>query len=78
MNTENLKIATQKVIEVKPYYEVLDKFAEQKFNERYDRKKANGPIWYNGFEVIDENTIKVTYQFGGGDMEMDDSFNVTI
>ena len=58
--------------------EILRNFALEKFKERYSDEEFAFTVWYNGYEVLDENTLIVKYQYGGGDMEMDGYFKVTI
>ena len=59
---------------------ILRNYASEKFYESnyYKINSKLGHIWFNGYEVLDENTIEIKYQYGGGDMEMDDSFEVKI
>ena len=51
--------------------------AMRKYEEKYGgQSKPGAAIWYEGFIVMDENTIRVEYGYGGGDQEMNDSFTV--
>ena len=56
---------------------ILRKFALKEFLKKYPNG-SSASVWFNGYDVIDENTIRILYQYGGGDMEMDGSWKVKI
>ena len=56
---------------------ILRKFALKEFLKKYPNS-SSASVWFNGYDVIDENTIRILYQYGGGDMEMDGSWKVKI
>lgn len=67
--------AAEVVLSTKESKDLLDTFAREQFRKKYGGKSG---IWYNGFDVISETEIRVNYQYGGGDMEMDASFNISL
>lgn len=73
---ESLKI----VFSAKPHYDSVDEFARNAYHEKFkDRKRQYGTYhYYEGFEVLSPTKIKVKFQYGAGDMEYDDSFEVDI
>jgi hypothetical protein len=84
-NMENIKDSVKKVLEAKPYYKDVDKFARSEYYkwDKADRKTWEHPEnhgWrgYNGFEVISENKIRIIYSYGGGDMEFEGHFEIDI
>jgi len=79
-NKMDLKKALQHVKFALEAYAVLNGFASKQFyeSEVYNRNKELGHIWFNGFSIIDDNTIQINYQYGGGDMEMDGNFKVKL
>jgi len=55
---------------------ILYQFALEEFYK--SGKSKPGLVWFNGYEVVDENTLRINYQYGGGDLEMDASFDIEI
>jgi len=74
---DDIKKSMLVLLSIKEDDRILTKFAMGKFQEKYPISFTNH-IWYNGYEVIDENTIRVKYQYGGGDLEIDGHFDVKI
>lgn len=59
----------------------IEKFAKNKFDEKFKDKKPTYDYSYNvydKFEVISDHSIRIHYKYGGGDMEFDDSFVVEL
>jgi hypothetical protein len=74
-----LENSIQNLIKVKSDQKRLDNFSRERYNEEYpkDSKKFDyGYHYYDTFEVIDENTIKVLFKYGAGDYDYDGSFEV--
>ena len=78
MEKEDIKNSMKAALDFKEHDSVLRTFAHQEFYKKYPNYNAGAAVWFNGYEVLDENTIEVKYQYGGGDMEMDGSFKVKI
>lgn len=74
---EDIKKSMKEALEFEEHDKILENFARKKFNEHHP-DYARLPIWFNEYEVMDENTIRVWYQYGGGEMEMDGHFDVKI
>jgi len=74
---EKIKKSMLSMIAVEEDDRILRNFAMGKYNEKYPIS-FNNPVWFNGYEVVDENTIRVKYQYGSGDMELDGHFDVNI
>jgi hypothetical protein len=74
---DDIKKSMLALLSIKEDDRILTKFSMGKFQEKYPISFSN-PIWYNGYEVIDENTIRVKYQYGGGNLEIDGHFDVKI
>lgn len=74
---KNLNDSMKTALLFKEHESILYRFAMNEFRKKYPHG-SSGSTWFNGYEVIDENTICINYQYGGGDMEMDGSFNVKI
>ena len=72
-----IKFAMEKLIEAKSAIDILDKFAQEKFQEKYPLN-PNKPVWYEKYEVKDEKTLRIHFGYGGGDLEMNDYFDVKI
>lgn len=75
-----LKEAMAHILATKQYRELVDAYARKKYHEKFDDDKLQHGAWrsYDGFSVKDENTIKVKFTYGGGDMDFYDSFEVKI
>lgn len=74
---KEIKKAMLAIMAVEYDDKLLRDFAMKEFNKKYPQRITN-PIWFNGYEVIDENIIRVKYQYGGSDMELDGHFDVEI
>jgi len=74
---ENIKKSMLAIIAVEEDDRILRNFAMNEFDKKYPINYTN-PVWFNGYEVIDENTIRVKYQYGGGGMELDGHFDVEL
>lgn len=74
---KNIKKAILAVTNVQMEEQILREFAAKKFRERFPAH-INQHAWFNGYDIVDEDTIRVKYQYGGGDMEMDGHFDVKI
>ncbi len=74
---EDVKNAMKAALEFKDHDLALRVRAHQEYAlNPWPEGKTN--VWFNGYEVIDANTLRVKYQYGGGDMEMDGEFDVKI
>ena len=74
-----LENSIQNLIKVKSDQKRLDNFSRERYNEEYPRdysKPIQGYHYYDTFEVIDENTIKVFFKYGAGDYDYNGSFEV--
>jgi len=73
---ESLKILAS----VETHRELLDKFARSKFDERFEKRKhqEGNYIGYSNFDILSDTQIRLNYIYGGGDMEINDSFIVDI
>ena len=74
---EKIKKSMLAMIAVEEDDRILQNFAHDKFREKYPLSRDN-PVWFNGYKVQDANTIRVKYQYGGGDMEIDGHFDVEL
>ena len=76
---ENIKKAIFAALGFKEHDAALKRRATEEYYKyfRYDPENSLRR-WFNGYEVIDGNTLRVKYQYGGGDMEMDGHFDVKI
>lgn len=72
--------AIKVVASAKPFNDTLNKFAREKYNEKFKDTPTpyNAFHFYSGFIIINKNTLEVKYTYGAGDIEYDDSFTVTI
>jgi len=75
-NKEKVKAAIKAVKSIESDSNFLYRFAGDKF--RASSHNQPGKCWYDNYEIIDENTIRIKYQYGGGDLIMDGSFDVKI
>jgi hypothetical protein len=75
---KDLKNSIREAISFQEHDKILKDFALGEFIKKYPPSKSGTSIWFNGYEVIDENTIRINYQYGGGDMEMDSHWDVEI
>jgi len=75
-----IKNAIEIMLNAKPYQEILEKFAREKYNEKFKDTPTpyNSFHHYTSYDVIDNNTINVNYVYGAGDMEFNDSFKVKL
>ena len=80
LENKSLLKAIEIVLETKPHHEILEKFAREKYNERFTGEKTpyNAFHYYSRYNILDNNTIAIEYKYGAGDMEFDDSFDVKI
>ena len=53
----------------------VNAFARKKFSEKFKGKHS---VWYKGYVIINENTLRVEYGYGGGDMEIDSEFDIDL
>jgi len=74
---EQIKKSMLAMIAVEEDDRILKTFAMQEFDKKYPKSFIN-PVWFNGYRVIDKNTIRVKYQYGGGDTELDGHFDINI
>ena len=74
---KNIKKSMLAIISVEEDDRILRNFAMKEFRKKYPISTVN-PIWFNDYDVVDENTLRVKYQYGGGDMEMDGYFDVKL
>jgi hypothetical protein len=75
----NLKKSVENIISVVSDKKRLEKFSKDRYDEKFplkDRKLDNGWHHYDGYTIIDENTIIVKFRWGVGDYDYDDSFEV--
>jgi hypothetical protein len=70
-----IKFAIGIAIEAKEALSLIDKYGQDKFNERYPREKRNGPVWYLKTKVIDSSTLEVYYGYGE---DFEDSFKIEL
>jgi hypothetical protein len=65
---ENIEVrnAISKLLSVSKEKSIISKFARKKYEDKFAEanKKANSLMWYEGFEIVNENTIKIKYGYG--------------
>ena len=72
---EDIKKSMQSILDTKKDHMILYNFAYKKFKESNKQEQS---AWFNGYEVLDENTLRIKYQYGGGDLIMDSGWDVKI
>lgn len=76
-----LKDAIKTIIDAEPANDFINDFAKKAYMDRFGNINIrHGGIYhfYTGFKVINAKTIAVYYNYGGGDMEMNDSFTIKL
>jgi hypothetical protein len=68
-----IKKSVKAVLKNKEHYNLVETFAREAFNKYCDDNPKQEGTWrgYKNFQVFDENYIRINYEFGGGDMELD-------
>ncbi len=79
MENESVKKAVRLIHLISDEYKIVHTFAMDTFykSEQY-KNNPIGSIWFNGYDIIDEENIRIKYQYGGGDMEMGGHFDIKI
>lgn len=77
---ENVKKSMEVLSKIANHRAVINDFARSKYIERfgYMKKEIGTYHAYNSYDVISETKLEVKYVYGGGDMEIRDSFIVEI
>lgn len=77
---ETIKESVKILESVERHRGIINKFARNKYEEKFgnERKPDDGYHGYSGFEVLSENSIKVNYEYGAGDMDFIGSFIVEL
>ncbi len=77
---ENIKHAIEQLKSTEIYRSLVDNFAHQKFEERFENDTIQRGAWrsYRGFKIISDTKIEIEFSYGGGDIEFDDSFIVDL
>jgi hypothetical protein len=77
---ETIKESLKILASVEKHRDSIDKYARNKYNERFDSKKHQEGTYhsYSSFDIISDAKIRVNYTYGGGDMDFNDSFTVEI
>jgi len=74
-----LQKSIRNLIDVKSDKKRIDDFAHKRYDEEYPKdysKPSQGYHYYDRFQIVDENTIKVCFKYGVGEYEYDGSFDV--
>jgi len=75
-SSSDIKKSMKAILKVEKDDTILYNFASKEFHK--SGKNKPGSCWFNRYEVIDKNTLRIKYQYGGGDLEMDDWWDVKI
>lgn len=77
---EGVKKSLKILASVTGHRTLVDNFARSKYEEKYGNLpiQYSGYHAYSGFDVISENKIRVNYEYGAGEMDFHDSFDVEI
>jgi len=78
---ESLRESIKAVLSVKDHEKKLSEFAIEKFQEQFkDKPKTYDGSWrsFKKYEILADHIIRIHYQYGYGDMEFDDSFDVGV
>ncbi len=69
----------KKYIELKKVVNIIESELTRIARKEFEKKfSSNSNAWYTGFNLIDENTLEISYEYGGGDQLVNDSFKVKI
>lgn len=74
-----LQKSIRNLIDVRLDKKRIDDFAHKRYDEEYPKdysKPSQGYHYYDRFEIVNENTIKVCFKYGAGEYEYDGSFDV--
>ncbi len=75
----NLKESIKKILEVDVHRNIVDKFAHEQYQKKYDDISEVGTwSYYRGYKIISEKLIQINYEYGYGNMEFSDSFTVDL
>lgn len=78
-NMNDIIDSIKKVSSVSEDTKKLDQFSREEYNKKFKNLKPNdGWHDYKGFKILSENSIRIDYSYGGGDMEFDDFFIVNL
>lgn len=72
-----LQKSIKNLIKVKEDKNILDDFSKQRYDEKFPREpRSYGYHYYDEFEIINEDKIRIHFKHGVGDYDYDDSFDV--
>ncbi len=74
----NLIDSIKIVMESKKSRDFILKFAKEKYHEKFPDYPKDGWRSFDTFKIINDHTIEISYKWGAGDYEYDDSFSVDI
>jgi len=77
MEKEKIKEAMQSMLSVYKEDHLLKSFANEKFHEKFP-VSSPALVWFTGYDIVNENTIRVNYGYGVGDVNMEKYFDVKI
>jgi len=74
----NLSDAIKILVDSEESRKFILKFAKAKYNEKFPDYPKDGWRSFNKFKIINNNLIEISYRFGYGDYEYEDSFQVDL
>ncbi len=78
-----IKDSIKAIINISEHQKNLEEYARSKYSEKFIGYKSgvkNFDVWhsYDGFTIISETKIQVSFKYGYGNMEYTDSFLVDV
>lgn len=76
----DIKPSIERLIAVKEDQDKVNQFAIDKFWQEFQHEDIPRGSWraYSRFEILSPTKLRVHYDYGAGDMEMSDYFDVEI
>lgn len=74
----NLADSIKIVMESEKSRKFILKFAKQKYNEKFPDYPKDGWRSFNTFKILSKDVIEISYRFGYGDYEYEDSFEINV
>jgi hypothetical protein len=74
---KQIKKSMLSIIGVEDDDRILKTFAMDEFERKFSHNPSNN-VWYKDYKVLDKDTIRIYYEYGGGDQIMDGQFDVKV
>ena len=72
----SLSKAIKTILDITEDRHIIDRFVTARFEEK--RKELKYPIEFRKYNILNENTIEIEYEWGVGDYDYRESYNIDI